>query len=256
MRHNSLAQQRAANRSSTCRRRTSKCKAAAGRGGAQQQIAALADALPTSTTSPAALAALVEQTYNVLQPEAPAVRSAFAQVVLLASADGRRSTQRASPWGGVSGAAAGGRAAAAAGGFGRPTGGSSSPWGGFLSGVKSPAAAGGASAASPPAPTTSSAEANAEPPWAWDGVRQLHAYGLGSLSEFISSSSGSSSSTGVPKRASMRLAQWALVLLLQRHLLPGLQAPPHVSDPAFSEFDLEAARLLGWEAHCSDELLR
>jgi hypothetical protein len=82
-------------------------------------------------------------------------------------------------------------------------------------------------------------------------VRQLRCSGLGGLWQYTTSGEG-----GAPKRAGMRLAQWALLLLMQRRLLPGLAARPRASDPEFASADLEALALLGVDADATGELPR
>jgi hypothetical protein len=217
---------------------------------ARQQLEVLRAALPT-VDDPAALAALVERACDAMRPELPGVRAAFVQVAAAAAPGGAPR-------------------AAARGGFGvGPTGGGgrASPWGGITGSGR---AAGAAAAAYPPPGSSGSSSSSGASSsgggsgtaevWSWERVRHLHAYGLGSLSEYVvrtGGGSGDAGADGTPKRAGMRLAQWALLLLLQRDLLPGLQAnKPWASDPAFSAFDLEALRLLGVEGHSSDALLR
>jgi hypothetical protein len=233
-------------------------------------MALLREALRASQT-PEEVAALVEAAYQSLLPELPAITAALSRAAAAAASTGnggigggagaaRSEPRRASPWGGFTGSrrAAGG---GGSGGSGSSSGvGSSSYTSGSAFGIGGISGAAGAGAV----------PSQQEQPWSWESVKHLHAYGLGSLFEYsaaarpesrapgaaATAAEGAAADAAAPRRGGMRLAQWALVLLLRRQLLPGLAAAPRVSDPAFNNADLAVLRLLGLEGHRSEALLR
>jgi hypothetical protein len=267
-----------------------RCRAAGGAAGAAaRELDALRTQLPAAAVEPAALAALVERAAAALGPELPGVRAAFERAALLAGAPAAPSASvprpgggsDSSPWGGPTGGGGGGSSP-----WGGPTGGGGSsggggggsPWGGPTGsggGGSGGGSSGGSSAArlspwgGPMGGSSSGAAAAGGAPWSWAAVRRLQAYGLGSLAEYAAGAQagggggsggeeeggGGAAAAAAPKRAAMRLAQWGLLLALQRGgLLPGLAAAPRASDPGFGPVDVAALRLLGVEGVASDEL--